>query len=54
MITINIQNTHCSKSQILFIDFKQYLEHYNTMFNDTNLLNIRDKLLTDVNKTLFI
>jgi hypothetical protein len=38
----------------LFIDFKQYLERYNTMFNDSDLLNIRDEILADVNKTLYL
>jgi len=38
----------------LFIDFKQYLEYYNTMFNDSYLLNIRDEILADINKTLYL
>lgn len=38
----------------LLIQVKQYLENLNTMFSDTDLLNIRDDLLADVNKTLYL
>jgi DNA-binding ferritin-like protein len=38
----------------LLIQVRQYLETLNTMFTDADLLNIRDDLLADVNKTLYL
>ncbi len=38
----------------LFIQVKTYLENLNRMFNDPDLLAIRDDLLADVNKSLYL
>jgi hypothetical protein len=38
----------------MLADLKKYLESYNSMFNDSDLLNIRDELLADINKTLYL
>ena len=38
----------------LFIQVKKYLENINRLFVDPDLLAIRDDLLADVNKTLYL
>lgn len=38
----------------LFIQVRKYLENLNNVFTDPDLLNIRDDLLADVNKTLYL
>jgi hypothetical protein len=38
----------------LFIQVRKYLENINRMFADPDLLAIRDDLLADVNKTLYL
>ena len=38
----------------LFIQVRNYLQNLNKLFNDSDLLTIRDDLLADVNKTLYL
>jgi hypothetical protein len=38
----------------LYMDARRYLEKYETMFKDSELLNIRDELIADINKTLYL
>ena len=38
----------------MLADLRKYLESYNSLFNDSDLLNIRDELLADINKTLYL
>jgi hypothetical protein len=38
----------------LFIQIREYLQNFNKMYTDPDLLNIRDDLLVDVNKTIYL
>jgi len=38
----------------LFMAVREYLKTFDKKFNDTDLLNIRDELLAEVNKTLYL
>jgi len=38
----------------LFIQIRDYLQNFNKMYTDPDLLNIRDDLLVDVNKTIYL
>ena len=38
----------------LFIAVREYLKTFDKKFTDTDLLNIRDELLADVNKSLYL
>lgn len=40
--------------QLFFNQSKTYLESFEKMFNDSELLNIRDEILADINKTLYL
>lgn len=38
----------------LFIQIRDYLQNFNNMYTDPDLLNLRDDLLVDVNKTIYL
>jgi hypothetical protein len=38
----------------LFIQMRTYLQNLNKLYTDSDLLNIRDDLLVDVNKTIYL
>ena len=40
--------------ETLFLQSKTYLESFEGLFNDKDLLNLRDELLANVNKTLYL
>ena len=40
--------------EILFKDCRNYLENLDRLVNNTELLNIRDEILADINQTLYL
>ena len=54
--SIKIESTYVDDNGIviLYEQAKKYLETFQIKFTDTDLLNIRDELLAEVNKTLYL
>lgn len=53
-ITIDQNTINDAGMEKLLLDSKRYLEAFETMFNDKDLLTIRDDILASINKTLYL
>jgi hypothetical protein len=52
--SINLVTYTDSTIITLYTNARQELEKYETLFKDSELLNIRDELVADINKTLYL
>jgi hypothetical protein len=53
-ITINQDFINDSNIKDLLKEARYELQNFNNLINDSELLNIRDELLAEVNKTLYL